>query len=488
MCTKEELKELVAEKLRENLFVVVSNREPYIHKFTPEGVECSKPASGLVTALDSVLQSCGGIWVAHGSGEADKKVVDKNDRIQVPPEDPRYTLKRIWLSKEEEAGYYYGLSNQTLWPLCHIVYQKPVFSRSDWEQYKKVNEKFAQSILEEVKGKNAFVFIQDFHLTLLPKLLKDADPNIKVAHFWHIPWPNPEAFRICPWKQEILEGLLGADLLGFHIGYHTDNFLDTINQVLEAKVDKVASSVVYGGHETLVKAFPIGVDFEKISRSAVGQKVEKNSEFLKKQLNISNIKYVGVGADRIDYTKGIPERFAAIDRLLEKYPHYQGNFVFLQVGALSRIHIQAYKNLNDEINSLVERINWKYSSDGWIPIVMMRRHFTPEDLMSFYRMSDFCICSSLHDGMNLVCKEFVSAARDETSLLLSRFTGAARELADSVLINPYDPESFADAINQSLCMSNEEKAKRVAKMKESISENNIYKWAASIIRALLKIA
>ncbi|MBU0657127.1 MAG: trehalose-6-phosphate synthase [Gammaproteobacteria bacterium] len=488
MWTRKDLKDLVAEKLQDNLFVVVSNREPFIHKFTPDGIQCVTPASGLVTALDSVLQSCGGIWIAHGSGSADKKVVDKNSKVLVPPDQKSYTLKRVWITKEEEDGYYYGFSNQTLWPLCHIVYHKPRFVEKDWNQYKDINERFAKSILEEVNGKNAFVFIQDFHLTLVPKMLKDANPNIKVAHFWHIPWPNPEVFRICPWKKEILEGLLGADLLGFHINYHVDNFLESINQELEAKVDKVGSNVVYGGRETLVRSFPIGVDYEKICNSAVSDKVKNNITILKKQLNISDVKYIGVGADRIDYTKGIPERLKAIDRFFEKYPKFQGKFVFLQIGALSRIHIQAYKDLNEEINSLVERINWKYSTDDWSPVIMMRRHFTPEDLMAFYHMSDICLCSSLHDGMNLVCKEFVSAAEPDASLVLSRFTGAARELTDSALINPYEPDAFADAIKASLEAAKKTREQKMLKMKETVSEGNIYKWAGKIIQALLKLS
>jgi len=357
MWTKESLKELIQDKLKDNLFVVASNREPYIHKSSGGKINSFRPASGVVTALDPVLQACSGIWVAHGSGDADKKVVDEKNRIQVPPENPKYTLKRVWMNKAEEAGYYYGFANEAMWPLCHIVYTKPKFNDSDWNYYKIVNEKFAKAILEEVGDKEAFVFLQDYHLCLVPKILKKANPKLKIALFWHIPWPNPEVFRICPWRQEILEGLLGADLLGFHLRYHVDNFLETINFNMEAKVDKVASKIVYGGIETLIRAYPISIDYEKFSQEAATKEVEQDIQKVKGELGL-NGELIGVGTDRIDYTKGLLEKFEAIDLFLEKYPEFQGKFTYIQIGTLSRIHLDTYKKLNDEINSLVERINW----------------------------------------------------------------------------------------------------------------------------------
>lgn len=488
MWTKETLKQLIEEKLNGGLFVVTSNREPYIHKYGPEGIECINPASGLTMALDPVLRASGGVWVAHGSGDADRKVVDEKGRVQVPPEDPKYTLRRLWLNKAEETGYYYGFSNETLWPLCHIVYTKPKFDEADWLHYKAVNEKFAKTILDEIGDRKAFVFIQDYHLTLVPKLLREANPDIKSALFWHIPWPNPEAFRINPWKEEILRGMLGADLLGFHIHYHADNFLNTVDQTLEVRVDKVGSSVVAGGRETLVRPFPISVDFDQIQKDAQDPEIERIISKLKKEYNLS-AQFIGIGTDRIDYTKGIIERFNAVDKLLEKYPELIGKFTFIQGGVLSRIHVQKYKDLNDDINATVERINWKYSSDSWQPIVMVRRHFNPKELIALYRMADLCVVSSLHDGMNLVAKEYIAAAKpDKGMLILSLFTGASRELTDAILINPYAPERFAEALKTALEMPPEEKEKRMAKMKEQIAENNIYKWAGKIIQALLRLS
>ncbi|OGC25376.1 trehalose-6-phosphate synthase [candidate division WOR-1 bacterium RIFOXYB2_FULL_42_35] len=468
--------------------MAVSNREPYIHKVSGDKIKFFQPASGVVTALDPVLQACHGLWVAHGSGDADRKVVDDKSRIQVPPNDPQYTLKRVWLTKAEETGYYYGFANEALWPLCHIVYTKPKFSESDWNYYKLVNERFAKAILEEIGDQETLLFIQDYHFMLLPKLIKDANPKAKIALFWHIPWPNPEVFRICPWKKELLEGLLGADLLGFHLRYHVDNFLETINHNLEAKVDKVASSVTYKGMETLVRPYPISIDFEKIAKEAASKATQDDIKKVKEDLGIT-CELIGVGTDRIDYTKGIIEKFTAIDRFLEKYPEYQGRFVYIQIGSLSRIHLDTYKKLNDDINSLVERINWKYSSDHWSPIILIRKYFTPQELLAIYRMANICLVTSLHDGMNLVAKEFIAAcSKDKSMLVLSQFAGAARELTDAVTFNPYNPEECADAIRTALTMPAEEREQRVERMKAVVKENNIYNWAAKIIQALLRLS
>ncbi len=488
MWTKDSLKELISDKLKNYLFVVASNREPYVHKSSGDKVVCFKPASGVVTALDPVLQTCNGLWVAHGSGDADRKKVDDKNRVKVPCDNPNYTLKRIWMNKAEEAGYYYGFANEALWPICHIVYTKPKFSESDWNYYKLINERFASAVLEEVGDREALLFIQDYHLTLLPHLIKQANPKIKIAHFWHIPWPNPEVFRICPWKNEILEGLLGADLLGFHLHYHVDNFLETIKYNLEAKVDKATSSVVYKGIETLVRPYPISIDYEKISKEAHSREIAKDIKKIKEDLGITS-EFIGVGTDRIDYTKGIMEKFTAIDRFLEKYPEFQGRFVYIQIGTLSRIHLETYKKLNDEINSLVERINWKYSSDHWSPIIFIRKYFTPRELLAIYHMANICIVTSLHDGMNLVAKEFVAACPKEKGMLvLSRFAGAARELTEAVSINPYNPEEVAEGIKTALTMPEKERKARMQKMKEIVREENIYSWAAKIIQALLRIS
>ncbi len=488
MWSKESLQDLIKKKMADYLFVVVSNRQPYIHVFNKKGkVECQRGAGGVITALDPVMQACDGVWVAYGNGEADRKVTDSKGRIRVPPQKPSYTLKRVWLTKEEVDGHYYGYSNQALWPLCHMVFNRPVFRKDDWEYYWAVNKKFAKAVLEEIGKKKAFVWIQDYHLTLLPKFLKEeAGAQLIIAQFWHIPWPNYEAFRVCPQKEQILEGLLSNDLLGFHIRYHCDNFLDVVDHEIKSKINRKRFSVIRKKHETLIRPYPISVDFEGINKYSRSEEVKKAVEDLRQEYSLSGYKVL-LGLDRLDYTKGIPERLLAIDCLLEKHPELKKKIIFIQMGEISRIHIPKYKALNDEINALAERINLRHSTGGWKPIIMVRRHLSFLELIAFYRLGDLCIVSSLHDGMNLGAKEFLSSRSDETGILvLSQFTGAARELTDAVLINPYDQDQFSEGIFQALSFSKKDAKKKMVRMRSVVRENNIYCWAGKILSELLK--
>ncbi|MFH1856185.1 MAG: trehalose-6-phosphate synthase [Candidatus Omnitrophota bacterium] len=482
--TKEKLKEKIKKQTENCLLVIASNREPYIHSFKEGKIIVKRPTGGAVTALDPVMKACEGTWVAHGSGTADRQTVDEKNRIKVPPQDPSYTLRRVWLTKEEEEGYYYGYSNQALWPLCHIVYQRPIFDAGQWESYKKVNRVFADAILEEIGNQKAVLWLQDYHLALAAKYVKEKRPDVFCAQFWHIPWPNPEAFRICPQRKEILEGLLANDLLGFHIRYHCENFIATVEREIEAKTDKEKTAIVTKGHETVIRAFPISVDFEDIGRKADSEKIQQDMARLKSSI-IPESKLLFLGLDRLDYTKGIPERFLAIDRFLEKYPQYKEKFVLFQVGALSRIHIPSYKNLNEKLNAIVEEINWKHSTPQWSPIMLMREHITYDEILACYKLADVCIVSALHDGMNLVAKEYISAKTDNSGvLLLSNFTGSARELTDAVYINPYDIENFADTLKEAIEMPEEEKIKRMMNLRKIVRENNIYKWASKVFEEI----
>ncbi|MBI4466660.1 MAG: trehalose-6-phosphate synthase [Acidobacteria bacterium] len=463
---------------------MVSNREPYIHAYRNGQVQVRRPASGLTVALDPVMRAVGGVWVAHGSGEADSHVTDERDRIRVPPEKPAYTLKRVWLNKEQEEGYYYGLANSALWPLCHIAYRRPVFRAADWDCYREVNEKFAQAVAEEVGEEKAFVFVQDYHLALLPRLVKERCPQATVAHFWHIPWPNPEVFRICPWKVELLDGLLGNDMLSFHIRYHANNFIDTVDRELEARPDREMTAIIYRGQTTKIRHFPISVDFETIHWEANRRPVKLRMRELREQLRLPT-RNIGLGIDRADYTKGIPERLRAIDRFLELSPEYAGDFAFVQVAVPSRVHVEEYRRLNDEIDGLVEEINWKHGRGAWKPIVYLPQHLPPTDLLALYRLARFCLVSSLHDGMNLVAKEFVAANVEEDGvLLLSQFTGAARELRDALIINPFATDHLAEQIHQALTMEDDEVRRRMRRLRDTVRERNIYKWAGDIIRKL----
>jgi trehalose 6-phosphate synthase len=484
--SRDRLVSLLKERLSGVRVVVVANREPYIHNRVGDELTWIRPASGLVTALDPIMRATGGVWVAHGSGSGDRETADDRGRLAVPPQKPSYTLRRIWLNKEEERGYYYGFSNRALWPLCHIAYTRPVFDAADWEQYARVNARFAEAVLEEIDGAPAIVLVQDYHFALLPRIVKARRPDAIISHFWHIPWPNREAFRICPWQEEILDGLLGSDLLGFHVQLHCNNFLETVDRLIESRVDYEQFSATRGSHVTNVRPFPISIDMEGISQNGLRR---SDVQAFRQSLGLRDDWALAVGVDRLDYTKGIPERFRAVDRFLERYPVWRRRFVFLQMGAPSRTEINEYRELNDAIEELVADINAKHGTDDWKPICLARAHHGIEDVFAGYRAANVCVVSSLHDGMNLVAKEFV-AARDDLQgvLILSPFTGAAREMPEALLVNPYATDAFADALNTALTMSAEEQRRRMQRLRRQVAEHNIFRWAGLLLTETVRLA
>jgi alpha,alpha-trehalose-phosphate synthase [UDP-forming] len=488
MWTAERLRISVQSRPLGSLYVV-SNREPYMHVHQGKNIEPLVPASGLVTALEPILRACNGTWIAFGSGDADRETVDEHDRLRVPPDNPEYTLRRVWLTKEEEQGYYYGFANEGLWPLCHIAHTRPTFRALDWQSYQEANRKFADAVLEEMAGTDhALVLVQDYHFALLSRVIKQARPDVRVAIFWHIPWPNPEAFGICPWQRELLDGLLGADLVGFHTQAHCNNFLETVDTTLESRIEWEHFTVKRHGHDTLVRPFPISVDFRE-SQAEPGTVVSPY-ELRASLLNKLGIKasFLGVGVDRIDYTKGIIERFRGIERFLEQWPVYRGKFTFVQIGAPSRTNIPRYHDLVSEVEAEATRINARFLTSSWKPIALLTRHHSHKEILPYYRAADLCMVTSLHDGMNLVAKEFVAAREDEEgALILSQFTGAARELRDAIIVNPYDAEQVAESIRIALEMDSAERRTRMQHMRRIIKEHNVYRWAGNLIAALSEI-
>jgi trehalose 6-phosphate synthase len=484
--TPERLKVEVENLLEKKKMIVVSNREPYMHIHSGKEIKCIVPASGMITAMEPILKACSGLWIASGTGDADRETVDKFDRVQVPPDEPKYTLKRLWLTKEEEDHFYYGFSNEGLWPLCHIAHTRPVFRIADWTQYKKVNEAFARAVLEEAKDEEQpFILIQDFHFALLPELIKKEKPNAKVAIFWHIPWPNPESFGICPWQREILHGMLGADLIGFHTQYHCNHFLETVSNVLEARVLWENFSIKMGGQTTIVNPFPISIAFTMKDYDLLSPR-KKPSELLA-ELGL-NAQRFGIGVDRIDYTKGIVEKFLAIERFLEKNPSYIGKFTFIQVGAPSRTLLKSYSDMVAAVEHEAARINLRFKAKNWKAILLLKRHHSHEEIAPFYSSADFCMVTSLHDGMNLVAKEFIaSRSHNDGTLILSRFAGASRELPGAIIINPYDTERSADSIKLALEMTAEEQNQRMRQMRLTVVRYNIFSWAASLLRTMAAI-
>ncbi len=481
--TEERLKQFAKMRLGERPLVVVSNREPVSHVWKEGQIQVVTPASGLVTAMDPVMRACGGVWVAQASGDADRETADARGRLRVPPDDPRFTLKRVWLTPEEEAGYYYGFSNEGLWPLCHIVHNRPLFRPEDWAQYRAVNEKFAAAVLEEIAGtESPMVLIQDYHFALLPSLIKRERPDARTAIFWHIPWPNFEAFSICPWQDELLLGMLGADLIGFHTQYYCNNFLDTVERAIEARIDWERFSVTRGQHVTSVKPFPISV-----APGFVDNPPATSRQELLASLD-TTAEFIGVGVERLDYTKGLPERFRALGRFFERFPEYRERLVFLQLAAPSRSTIPRYQALEAEVDAAVQEVNGAYQTKRWKPILYLKRHHEHRDIWPFYRHADFCMVTSLHDGMNLVAKEFISVRDDEDgALILSQFTGASSELRDAILVNPYDMDGMAEAIRNAVAMAPDERKARMARMRQAVREHNIYRWAGLLLSELERI-
>ncbi len=475
------LKEILQRELAGEEILIVSNREPYIHTKKEGAIEIQLPASGVVTALEPVMRACSGTWIAHGSGSADRDVVDEHDRVRVPPDQPAYQIRRVWLTKEEEKGYYYGFSNEGLWPLCHIAHTRPIFRAQDWAEYVAVNEKFARAVFEEVKTKDPVVLVQDYHLALLPRLIKERLPKATVITFWHIPWPNPEAFAICPWRHEILDGLLGSSILGFHTRFHCNNFIDTVDRLVESRIDRETSTISRGGHLTAVNHYPISIEWP--ARWLGGQKpIRECRERVRQYYNLPADRKLGVGVDRLDYTKGILERFMAVERFLELNPEWIGRFTFLQIAAPSRSSIEQYQMFESQVRQLARKINSRYSREGYEPICLAIEHREPDEVYERYRAADVCVVSSLHDGMNLVAKEFVASREDERGvLILSQFTGAARELPQALVVNPYDIDQCAMALKVALEMPDQEQRDRMRSMRGLIQEFNVYRWAGRML-------
>ena len=465
---------------------VVSNREPYMHIRQGKETVCVVPPSGLVTAIEPVLRACDGVWVALGSGSEDRFNVDDNDRLRVPPQDPRYTLRRVWLSEEEERGYYDGFANEGLWPLCHIAHTRPIFRASDWECYQEVNRKFALALLHEMEGcPNPIVFVQDYHFALLPRMVKAARPDARVAIFWHIPWPNPEAFGICPWQAELLEGLLGADLIGFHIALHCNNFLDTVDRVLESRTDRehmtAGAAAIPPPFAPIPSAWP---STPPEPSAPPGARPATNccatSAPAPKAWSSAS---TGWTTPRASRSASTPSSASSknIRGIASASP-------WCRLPRPAAPAFASYAELRRRIEAAVDRINSRFQTADWRPVILIERQCNHDEVTTWYRAADVCLVTSLHDGMNLVAKEYLAAREDEDGVLvLSKFTGAAVELRDALIVNPYDIEGVAEAIHRALEMSPSERRLRMQRMRRHIMEHNVYRWAASVLGDLREL-
>jgi trehalose 6-phosphate synthase len=475
------LHRLLEERLPGTEVIAVSNREPYIHNRFYGSVSLQIPASGLVAALEPVMRACGGTWIAHGSGSADRDTVDARDHIRVPPANPSYTLRRVWLSEEEQEGYYYGFANEGLWPLCHIAFVRPTFRQEDWQQYVAINRRFADAVIAEASREDPIVLVHDYHFALLPRMVRERLPGATIVAFWHIPWPNSETFGICPWREEIIHGLLGSTILGFHTQFHCNNFLEGTDRFVESRIDREHSSVTVAGRETMIRPYPISIEWPP-SALAAQATVKECRDAVSRRFGLAPGVRLVVGIERFDYTKGILDRMLAIDQLLRARPSWKGNLVFIQAAAPTRSKLAAYGSLQKEAERLAEEINARHGTESYRPIVLVVRHHEPDEVYELFRAADACIVSSLHDGMNLVSKEFVAARDDEQGvLILSTFAGASRELSEALMVNPYDTQAMAEALERALIMPEGEQRERMRLMRDFLRVRNVYRWAGQML-------
>ena len=475
------LRAALVQYLQGERVVVLANREPYIHQHTSTGIQVVHPASGLVTALEPVMRACSGVWIAHGSGDADRETVDAHSHVLVPPGEDAYTLRRVWLSEAEEQGYYYGFANEGLWPLCHVAHTRPDFRSDDFEHYKAVNRRFSDAVCEEVDTDDPIILVQDYHFALAPRMIRERLPKATIITFWHVPWPNAERVGICPFREEIVAGLLGSSILGFHTQGHCNNFIDSVDAFMESRIDRESNAVFQGKRKTLIRPYPISIEWP-VRWLEGAPSIADCRASVRRQLNLADDALLGVGVDRLDYTKGIEERLRSVDELLSAHPEYRGRFTFAQLAAPSRTKIPRYRELNERIEAVADEINGKWGWGEYLPIVLLRSHHEPPDVFRFYRAADLCYVSSLHDGMNLVAKEFVAARDDHQGvLILSQFTGAARDLTEALIVNPYDLRMAGAAMAAALQMPRSEQRDRMLSMRQLVSDFNVYRWAGRML-------
>jgi trehalose 6-phosphate synthase len=479
--TPDTLRGLLQTHFSGDQILAVSNREPYIHVQGPSGIEIRHPASGLVTAIEPVLRACSGTWIAHGSGSADRNVVDEHDHVSIAAGDADYTLRRIWLTEEEESGYYYGFANEGLWPLCHIAHVRPVFRTEDWRHYVTVNQRFADAVVEESDSDDPVVLVQDYHFALLPELIRQRLPRATVIFFWHIPWPNAEFYGICPWREELLQGMLGSTIIGFHTRFHCKNFLETVDRYLETRIEHESSTIFHNNILTLVESYPISIQWPPAWQE-LQPSVESCLTEIREKLSLDENGLIALGVDRLDYTKGILERLRAVEHMLEKHPELVGLFTFIQIAAPSRSVLEDYQYLDERVRAMAEKINHRFSRQAYRPVWLKVEKHEPEEVNRYYRAANVCLVTSLHDGMNLVAKEYVAARDDERGvLLLSQFTGAANELHEALIVNPYHIEQMAEALFQALKMPDFEQRERMRSMRARVRDFNIYRWAGRML-------
>ncbi len=476
----------IVDAIGDRQLIVVSNREPYAHQTSRQDVVVERPVGGLVAALDPILQAVSGTWVAWGSGALDFTVTDDVGRVRVPPAAPRYTLKRVRLPRPEVDGYYYGYANQALWPLFHNAMDKARFRQRFWTSYQAANQRFADAVLEEVTG-DAIIWMHDYHLAITPRALRRARPELFLMHFWHIPWPSWEVFRMCPQSAALLDGLLANDLIVFQHARHAQNFLQCAQEELGAQIDPEESGINYEGRFITVEAIPISVDSAALEARAWSHATERWMARFRRRFHLEG-RAVVLGVDRLDYTKGIPERLQALEVFFRRFPAEQGRLVYIQKSAPTRTKIKAYRALQRQVVERIDHLNATFGTAEWRPVISLPRPLPPEGLSALYRMADVCMVSSLQDGMNLVAKEYIASQVDERGVLvLSELAGARDELHWALSINPYDPEGCAEVLARALVLPAEERRDRMTQLRTYVADHDIYRWMAQHFRVARRL-
>jgi trehalose 6-phosphate synthase len=467
--------------------IVLANREPYRHDYDNSGrLRVTRSSSGVVNAVEPLLLEHSGVWVAEGVGFADREAAWDRDGLDVPADDARYRLRRVWLEPEERDGYYCGFSNSGLWPLCHRTAVEPTFFASDFQTYETVNRRFAAAVAEEALEAAPVVLVQDYHFALAPQLIRRHLPASRIAMFWHIPWPRPETFAMCPWGRALVDGLLGSSVIGFQTAADRSQFLTTVEQLLQLRVDRYTNTVQYQHRSISLRVFPASIEWPGIWSDAAPVSVCRQT--VRDELGLDRDVMLGVGVDRLDYTKGLEQKILAIERLLERRPQLVGRFAFVQVAEPSRDCLSAYQQTRSQVVNAAERVNRRFAGAGALPIILRESHHPPSALARFFRAADFCYVGSLHDGMNLVSKEFVSARDDERGVLvLSAFAGASQELTDAVIVNPYDIECTATKIGNALDMPVGQQCERMRRLRRVVAAADARRWANQLLSAALEV-
>jgi trehalose 6-phosphate synthase len=424
------------------------------------------------------MQRQKGIWVAWGSGNADFMVCGPENKVIVPEEEPQYALKRIQLTTKEIENYYHGFSNSVLWPLFHLFIEKVHPQQDYWNTYQKVNKKFAHTVLSEMK-KDEFIWIHDYHLSLVPYFIRKEKPDAKIAFFWHIPWPPWEVFGSLPQRDDLLKGLLSSDFIGLHTKSYVKNFIDCALKNETVHLNRKENILLSEDKKTKIRPIPLGISYSDFADSVLSKNAIKKAKRLKKMHKNRNII---LGLDRLDYTKGILDRLKAYESFLEQYPEFKEKIVLVQIASPSRNKIDEYCAMKKEIDEAVGNINGRFGNEEWTPVIYFSRRMTQQSLLAYYKAADVSLITPLRDGMNLIAKEYAASKDDDGVLILSEFAGAAEELNDAILVNPFDVQKTAGAIKTAIEMPAEEKKQRFQSMKQKVKDRDSDWWLNSFLK------